>query len=159
ADNPPTQPLPPELDALLAPVHADAIFQHTVADTEHEFRLVEVDRLVVYQKFINVDHFERHSQELPTDLDPQNLIDFCFPLRQQGVLPTIYPAGNSLYIVSESSDLRPLPPGPQLLPLDPAQVGCLLNQALPRTIGAGIGLVMLFGFSLNFLHVLSVDGR
>ena len=103
-------------------MRADAVFQQNVANTAHEFRMVEVDKLIVYQKFINVDQVERHGQEMHSDLELQRLIDFCFPLCQQGPSPMIYPAGQSLYMISESSDIRPLPPGPQLLPLAPVQI-------------------------------------
>jgi hypothetical protein len=159
ADNPETRPLPLELDSLLGPVHADVVFQQAVPNTAFTFRMVEVDKLVVYQKFINVDHVEAQNDQMSLEMNPQELIDFCFPLRHQGSPPTIHPAGTSVYIISESSDMRPLPPGPQFLPLDPSQIASVMNQPLPRTISTGIGLLILFGYGLNFLHALSVDGR
>jgi hypothetical protein len=159
ADNPQTGPLPPELEALLPPVLADDVFQQTVANTAFEFRMVEVDKLVVYQKHINVEQVEQFAVGEGGELDPKSMIDLCFPLTRHSAPAMVYPAGSSLYVVSESSDIRPLAPRPQLLPLDHAQVSALLNQPPPRTVGTGVVLVLLFGYSLNFLHALSVDGR
>jgi hypothetical protein len=159
-DNAPTRPLPPEFDALLAPVRADSVFQQTVANTAYDFRLINVEECVTYQKHLDFDDVERREGLLPRELTPKDLIAFCFPLEKQTEDPQVYRAGNSMYLISESNDLRINPAGPQLVALEPDQLNLLSSgQPVPRTIAKGISLVLLFNYSLNFFHVLSVEGR
>jgi hypothetical protein len=160
ADNVPTQPLPLELESPLAAVRADDVFQQTLANAPHEFRMVELEKCVVYQKHLNLDDVERREKSLSRKPEWEELIAFCFPLEQQAVEPQIYRAGNTMYVISESNDLRLNPAGPQLVALDRNQLSTLLaGQTVPRTVAKGISLVVLFGYSLNFLHVFCIEGR
>lgn len=152
ADRPPVAPLPPALEPLLADVHADPIFQRAFAVLPAEVRLVELDRLVVCQRLINLTHVARLKERWGGPPSAGQLFRICLPY-DQGTPAFRVGRGakkDEVVFLSDSNDLRVL----ECTVLRPEEVPGF------RPLGPVAGVVgLVVGFGSNYLNVIAGEGR
>src|SRR5882672_8994530 len=66
ADNPTTLPLSDDMARIAAEEMADPVAQRIFRHVPREWRLVEIDRLVVFQKWVNQGYVEDVKAALPS---------------------------------------------------------------------------------------------
>lgn len=147
ADDPPILPLPPEMQESEAAILADARFRNAFRMTPVRIAMVELDRLVVYQKHINLAHV-REMQRRFGELAPEELFRICIPLETTGQpIRVAQTAPNSYTFVSPSRDFRYVEP----VLFDADQV---LGYEPMGTVTAVVGIVVGYGSSyLNAIHI------
>lgn len=151
ADDPPVLPLSaaaqPWLEALTRRPH----FQRTYAAVPVAFGLVELDRLLLVQHEICLEHVERRHLPANTQSDEASLLRLCLPHEPANPSMSLSHAEDALVVAhSRSMDLRFL--GAELL--RPDEVG---GPAFPGSV-AGV-LALAVGFSANCLSVIRLGGR
>jgi hypothetical protein len=152
ADDPPVQLLPEAMRPLADAVLADPQFKQAFRLVRHEIVMVELDRMVVFQKHINLMHVDAIRKRLPErELTPEELFDLCIPLDVPTVPVRIAKtAPNSFTFVSPSRDFRYVEP----VLLDPSQVSGY-DRMGPVT--AILGIVV--GYGSNYLNAIHAEGR
>jgi hypothetical protein len=151
ADGASIEPLPPALRPLAAKVEADPIFRRAFSDAEYELAVIELDRVVVSQKLVSLEHVRRLQAQLGPKPTAEALFKFCLPFDRQPPLHRASRIGEDEFaFVSESSDLRFL----EAVMLRPDQI------ADYQSVGPVAGVIALVvGFGSNYLNVLSVNDR
>jgi hypothetical protein len=150
---PRVEPLPAEMAPLVPQVQADPIFQHAFSTAPTRIAMVELDRLIVYQRTIDLAHVKRLTEQLGSAPPASDeLFRFCLPTGHAAprfrVRPV--PRDRGFVFVSESSDLRFL----ESTLLDPDQ---LREYRALGPIAGVVGLVV--GFGSNFLNVIEIENR
>jgi hypothetical protein len=151
ADFPPLQPLPPELQDLAARVRADPFFQRAFAPLPFALAVVELDRLAVRQKTVNLTQVRRIQGRLGPAPTPEAVFRLCMPFEH----PTIPPrrevlADGAHDFTSPSNDLRFL----EAVVLRPEQV---LDYHPFGPVAAVVALMV--GYGSNYLNAIAMDGR
>jgi hypothetical protein len=155
ADKPAISPLPKDISPLAQRIATDPHFLAWFTQGAPPFGYVELDRLVVYQRHIDLDHVERLAKSLMPNPTPEAIFNLCFSLEQKNPPQVVQAPRDTYYVYSESTDFRYHHP-PMPVNLDPA---LLAQQSPGGNITTGIGIAAAFGYTLNFLHVAAVDGR
>ena len=145
------RPLDPALADLAAEVKADPYFRQTFDTFPTTIELVELDRLIVFQKSVTWDFVEQLTSRIDRNPRPEELFRFCLPVGERANPVQIRQAGSRRYIFrSESTDL------------------CFQGNALFRpeqirdhaSFGPVAGVVgVVVGFGSNFLNVIRADNR
>jgi hypothetical protein len=151
ADKPEIRPLPAHLEPLREQVSKDPLFHRANRIVTAEIVMVELDRLVVYQKHINLAHVQAVKDKLGPAPSEEEIFRLCLPVdHAQPPIRTMKSGSNSYVFVSPSNDLRLL--GDTLF--GPAY---LTGQSGLGVISGIVGIVV--GFSHNFLHAIQAEGR
>ena len=151
ADKAGIAPLAASLRGLARKVKADPRYKRSFDDLPTRFAMVELDRLIVPQPHVNLDHIARLKLRLGPKRTPAALFHFCLPLDRSEADVQMRRAGANRYLFwSPSSDFRFQEP----VVLTPDQIRGY--QAF-GPIGSVIGLTV--GFGSNFLTVIKSDGR
>ena len=79
ADAPPLVPLPPELDLLRTQVLADPIYRRSFQVVPSEIAMIELDRLVVFQKYVNLEYVTRLKASLGERPSLEAIFRLCLP--------------------------------------------------------------------------------
>ena len=151
ANNPTTLPLGPQMQVLAQRVLPDPMFQRAYRFVPTDIVLVELDRLVVFQKFINlgfVETLKSSMQGQPTD---EEIARLAFGLDR--ALPSVQfmqNAPNMYSFISPSNDLRFL----EAAVGSPIQVQGLSSNGQPFAY-----IILGIGFGSNYLNALQIDGR
>lgn len=151
ADNPPVTSLPAGMEGLLAQVLADPIYLRAFSAVPAEIRVVELDRLIVRQKQINLAHVQRLKAEFGYTPSPESVFRICLPFDHP--MPDYrvgYVGDNTFVFTSVSNDIRFL----DGLALRPDQVR---DYQASGPIAGVVALVV--GFGSNFLNAISAEGR
>lgn len=151
ADNATVDELPPEMATLAIHVISDPIVVNSFNVVPTTLGLVELDRLVVYQKQINL----RYVKELRNQLGETPAHDAVFrlalpfdhPVPQVGIGRT---AGNTWVLTSPSADFRFL--GGELV--DQSQL-----TGFPMTGSPAAVMAVIVGHGSNYLNAVSAEGR
>jgi hypothetical protein len=151
ADFPPLQPLPPELQELAARIRADPFFQRAFAPLPFALAVVELDRLAVRQKTINLNQVRRLQERLGPAPTPEAVFRLCMPFEHLTIPPRSEVLPDGTYdFVSPSNDLRFL----EAVLLRPEQV----HDYHPfGPVAAVVGLMV--GYGSNYLNAIAMDGR
>jgi hypothetical protein len=151
ADHAERRELDPGLWALASEVMADPFFRQTFDTVPATIEVVELDRLVVFQKCVTWNFVARVKERIGPDPDPEALFRFCLPMGERVNPVTIRRTGSRRYVFrSDSMDLRYH--GTTLF--EPEQIR---NH---ETFGPMAGVVgMVVGFGANYLNVIRVDDR
>jgi hypothetical protein len=152
ADGAPIQPLSEDLAALRDEVLNDPVTKASFGMVPSEIGVVELDRLVVFQKQINVEYVRELRTLLGANPSDEDLFRFCLPFDRrydQGVRPSRL-AQNAWAFVSPSRDFRVL----ETVLLNPAQVPGLVVGGAPVAI---VGQVV--GYGPNYLSVIQAEDR
>lgn len=148
------QPIPQHLNKLLDEVYQDDVFKKAYGFMPYEFGIVELDKLIVYQKFINLKHVDRIKRQIEKCLSDEEIFKLCFPYNRQVSLKAGFNQqqinSNAYHFVSPSNDLRYL----DSILLQKDQI----NGYIPNGEVAGI-VAIVVGFGTNYLSAVSVDNR
>ncbi|MFL5339616.1 MAG: hypothetical protein ACJ8F7_05550 [Gemmataceae bacterium] len=151
ADDAKLSPLPPAMRRLVKHVQDDPIFTKAYSDAPVEFGMVELDRLVVSQKLVCVDHLSRLQQRLDPDPSPEQLFRFCLPFEHNPPECRAGRVSDEMFaFVSDSADLRFL----EAVMLRPEQIRGY--QAMGPIAGV---VALVVGYGSNYLNVISAKGR
>ena len=149
ADDVAVSPLPEALQLLTEQVRNEPSFQTNFRMIPTEFGIIELDRLVVYQKFINlgfVGIIKSTFPEKPTEVDVARL---AFGIDRPNAEIKQMQLGNTFGFLSTSNDFRVL----DTAILQPQQV-------LMSPNGRPVAYVTVaIGFSSNLFNVASIEGR
>lgn len=151
ADNPEILDLPSSFDSLREQVYRDPIYKRSFSIVPTSIGMVELDRLVVFQKHINLEYVRLLQNKLGQE--PPNETIFCTCLPFDHPLPPIQNlmiSNNAYVFVSPSTDLRVLEP---VL----FEQGQIINYQPSGPISGVVGIVV--GFGSNFLNAIAAEGR
>jgi len=147
----PLLPLPAELESLRAKVVADPIFKRSFQVVPSEIAMIELDRLVVFQKHINLEYVARLKRSLGDRPTKESIFRCCLPCdHPQPQVSGMRVAQNAFIYVSPSSDLRFL----EVTPLSGTQV----SGYSPQGPVSGI-VALVVGFGSNFLNAIQAEER
>jgi hypothetical protein len=151
ADSPPMEQLGPDYEPLLAEFLSDPLVRHGFNTVPTEVALVELDRLVVYQKHIDLTFVRQLKSRLGRGLTPEQVFRTCL-LHEHSQPPAkwAHMHHDSFVFMSPSNDMRFL----GALRLQP---GNLRGYPPPGDLIGIVGLAV--GFGSNFLNALYTDGR
>jgi hypothetical protein len=113
--------------------------------------VVELDRVVVFQKRIGLDHVARLAREIGKKPSPKDVFRLCLPVHRPAPPPvSAHEATNGWIFTSPSNDLRAL----DATLLRPDQISGYQSRGTNAYV-----LALMVGFSPNLLHMLHVEGR
>ena len=144
--------LDPALAGLAAQVQAHPHFRRNFDTLPTEFRMVELDRLIVDQMHVTLNHVRAVAERLGPDPDAQAVFGLCLPLDEPGAPPVhIQQLGEHRWVLRcPSTDLR----FHEARLIGPAQLHGY------EAFGAVAGVVALVaGFGCNFLSAVRVGRR
>ncbi|MFI5218951.1 MAG: hypothetical protein ACHQNT_05625 [Bacteroidia bacterium] len=150
-DNHAITAIPENLQPLLEKVKQDEIMKKSFSYIPYEFGMVDLDKLIVFQKFINLGHIERIKEGISKDMTDEKIFELCMPFNHpvpnfnvQRISP------NAFDFVSRSNDLR-------FLEARSFKKEEVINYNPQGVIAGIIGLVV--GYGSNYLNALSVNNR
>jgi hypothetical protein len=151
ADGPPIDRLSPEHTPLLAELLRSPLIRHGFNTVPTEIALVELDRLVVYQKHIDLTHATSLARSLPPTPTAADLFSICLPsdLPQPPVTWSRTHRDKFVFI-SPSNDLRFL----GVMELGREHIS---NYAPPGNVVGVVGIAV--GFGSNFLNAVYAERR
>jgi hypothetical protein len=150
-DAPHIEPLGEHLDGLRDAVFADPLFKHAFGGAHAELGIVELDRLVVYQKHINLEFVKQLKARLGPDPSEEELFRVCLPYdHPKPPIKWMRTQGGTFTFVSPSNDLRFL--GPVFLKAEN-----LCDVEPPGNLAGVIGLAV--GFGSNYLFAIQTENR
>ncbi len=151
ADYPQIAPLPPALEPLRTQVLADQMFQRSFSLVPSNIGVVELDRLVVFQKSINLTHVHRIQETLSAPPSKEEIFRICLPFdHPQPAVRGARITNNSYVFVSPSNDLRFL----ETILLEPSQI---TNYSPQGPMAGAVGLIV--GFGANYLQAIYAENR
>jgi hypothetical protein len=143
--------LPKSLESLVRRVAADPIFLRSFSAVPGQIGMVELDRLVVSQKTINLAHVDRLKEQIGPSPNLDTIFRVCLPFDHPTPSAEVTRiAKHTFEIVSDSNDLRFL----ESLALSSEQLTDY--QASGSVVGV-IGAVV--GYGSNYLNALACEGR
>jgi hypothetical protein len=151
ADSPGQLPLPAGMETLAQRVMAEPMFQQAYRFVPTRIALVELDRLVVFQKFINLGFVEALKASLTTPPTDEDVARLAFGIER--VAPQVQfmqNAPNVYSAVSRSNDFRFL----EARVVAPAQVPTIPSSGRPFAY-----IVLELGFGSNYLNAVQAEGR
>jgi hypothetical protein len=132
-------------------VVADPVHQQAYRFVPTRIALVELDRLVVFQKFINLGFVTTLKGSLPTPPTDEDVARLAFGLdRPAPQVQFMQQAPNVYSAISPSNDFRFL----EAKVVAPAQIPGLSSSGRPLAC-----IVLTIGFGSNYLNALEVEGR
>jgi len=151
ADNPVIAPLGGHLESLRDEVLNDPLFQQAFGTLPADIAVVELDRLVVYQKHVNLDYVPHVQSRLGSAPSEEDVFRVCLPFdHPQPVVRWMRSHHNTYVFFSPSNDLR-------FLDSAVLDFGQILGYAAPGAVSAVVALVV--GFGSNFLNAIHVENR
>lgn len=150
ADNQSVLPLHDDLAQL-----AERLAQHPVTTTSFallpfEIGMVELDRLVVYQKHINLRFVRELQASLGSEPSPEDLFKFTLPTEPAHPPFRVQRQNNGWVFQSLSQDFRVL----DAPLLRPDQLRGYISSGFPAAVAA-----VIVGYGSNFLQAARVEGR
>ena len=151
ADDPPMSSLGSEYEPLLIEFLKDPLVRHHFNTVPTDVALVELDRLVVYQKHIDVTFAGRLESELGPAPSRERIFRTCLPYdHPQPPVQWSQVRRDAFVFVSPSNDLR-------FLGALPLQSGNIARYPQPGTLVGVVGLAV--GFGINFLNAVYAERR
>ena len=151
ADGAATTPLGPEYEPLLLELFQDQLIRNGFNTVPTDIALVELDKLVVYQKHIDLPFAQQRASRLGPIPDRAAVFRICLP-HDHPSPPVAWTRvhGNTFVFVSPSNDLRSL--GSVRLDAGQLEAG--------RFSGSVVGVAgVAIGFGSNFLNAIACEGR
>jgi hypothetical protein len=151
ADETPVLPVPEHLHELADAALQDPSLQQSYALLPVAIQMVELDRLVVYQKAINLGQVARIKSRLGTGPSDEDVFRVCFPLDRSFDPPWGAQQGaNGWTFVSPSNDFRVL----GVNAVHPSQVMGDHVQGSPVAV-----MTIAVGYGINLLAAARIEGR
>lgn len=150
ADDPPRLPLGPEYEPLLIELLKDPLVRNGFNTVPTEVALVELDRLVVYQKNIDLTYAAQLAGRLGHTLGWEQVFRTCLPYDHPAP-PVKWSRmhGDTFVFMSPSNDLRFL----GALSLQGRQI----DHPPPGALAGVVGLAV--GFGSNFMNAVYAEKR
>jgi len=151
ADDAPIVQMGPEYTPLLSELLRDPLIRHGFNSVPTEVALVDLERIIVYQRHIDLGHVARLERELPPELSREQIFRLCLP--HDHPLPPVRwsrTPRDKFVFVSPSNDLRFL------------GIMSLKSRDIPDTPHPGVlvGVVgIAVGFGSNFLNAVYAERR
>lgn len=143
--------VPPELTDAVEALLADPAYQSAFDIVSTTFGMVELDRLVVCQKHINLAYVRELQASLPDRPTLQEIFDFCMSPREARPPVQAQQVGQNAFVfVSPSTDFRFL--GSDLMRPDQAP-GIGANGHPTSIVGIPVG------YGSNYLSAVNIEGR
>lgn len=151
ANGPERRPLDASFEPLAAEVRAQASFRRGFDALPTRFEMVELDRLMVFQKHVSATFVHALAARLGSAPEPRTLFTFCMPLGERDCPVQMRREGPGRYVLRcESTDFRYLES--RLLRPDELRA--------PDVAGPVAGVVALMvGFGPNFLNAIALGKR
>jgi len=150
-ENPPLLDLPAEMCGPRDRLLRNDAFQRTLAVIPLDVKMVELDRLIVPQKYLDLLRVRQLREEIETLRDPRALFDFCMPLdRPREAVRWIRTSSDSFVFASPSHDLRYL----DVAVFDPQRFA---NPSVSGLVAETIGLMV--GYSVNCVAAMHAQNR
>jgi hypothetical protein len=152
SDDPSVGSIPHSLHALRDRVLADPMVQRTFAVIPFQIGVVELDRMVVYQKYINLAYVEELNGLIGPTPSEGDVFQFCLPTDRRHD-PQVHGGRigpNAWSFSSPSTDFRVL----DLMLLQPMAISGFETSGAAVVV-AGVAV----GYGSNFLSALRVEGR
>jgi hypothetical protein len=150
ADNPPIRPLGPEYESLLLELLGDPLIQHGFNTVPTDVALVELDRLVVYQKHIDLTYARQLAARLGQPSEAQVFRTCLLHDHDEPPVKWSRVRHDRFVFVSPSNDLRFL----GAAPLERDQI-----KDYPER-GKFVGMVgIAIGLGSNFLNAVYAEKR
>jgi hypothetical protein len=139
------------LDALSKAAFSDPFFSRNYSLMPASLGVVELDKLVVFQKQINLTYAKQLEAALVKPATPEAVFRFCLPL-DHPITPVRSGriAANQFLFYSDSTDFRVL----DATVLTPAEVG---THQFDGPVAGVVGVAL--GFGPNFVSVVEAEGR
>ncbi len=151
ADDPPLGDPPADLQPLIAEVVANPVFQHAFRLLPTSVRMVELDRLVVFQKFINLAYINQLKETIGPNPTPERVLQTALPVNpQHPPVQMMQNTPNTFTFLCPSNDFRFL----ETQFLEPANIKGLASTGFPRFV-----LSLAIGFGSNLLNVIQAENR
>jgi len=151
ADGPPIGKLGPEYEPLLREFLKDPLVRHGFNTVPTEVAIVELDRLVVYQKHIDLTHVRQLQSKLGPAPSREQLFRTCLPYdHPQPPVKWCRVHRDKFVFVSPSNDLRFL----GTMSLEPSNIA---DYPPPGSLAGVVGLAV--GFGSNFVNAVYADNR
>ena len=143
--------LDPRLEPLRAQVLRDPLFHHAFHVLPTEIGVVELDRLVIFQRHINLGFVRQLKERLGPAPSDAAVFTFCLPVdHPQPPIRWLRSRSDVFVFVSPSNDMRFL----DSVVLQPGQIA---GYPPSGAVSGVVGLVV--GFGSNFLNVIHVENR
>jgi hypothetical protein len=151
ADDPPVGTLADSLVPLAESLMSDPVYRQAYRFVPTDVGVVDLNRIVVFQKFINLSYVDELKRRLGSTPSPEAVFRFALPLQpEQPQFHMMQNAPNMYTLVSPSTDFRFV--GNQIL--QPQNVRSFESDGRPVAV---LGLAV--GYGSNFLNVLQVENR
>jgi hypothetical protein len=152
SDAPGTRPLDPEFAPFAAAVEAHPAYRGTFDTLPTRLAMVELDRLVVFQHHVVLDHVEAVKARLGRRPSPEAVFRLCHPLdRPAPAVEARRLSSRRWSFTSEAPDFRFHEAALLAAAAPPGRRRCL------GPVGGVLGVVL--GFGANFLNAIESDGR
>ena len=129
---------------------SDPVYRHAYRFVPTDVGVVDLNRIVVFQKFINLSYVDELKRRLGSTPSPEAVFRFALPLQPEQRIHMMQNAQNMYTLVSPSTDFRFV--GNQIL--RPQDVPTFESDGRPVAV---LGLAI--GYGSNFLNVLHVENR
>jgi len=150
-DNPPVAVLAESFRPLAEAVIADPVYKRDYRFVPTDIAVIDLNRVVVFQKFINLSYVEELKLRLGSAPSPEAVFRLALPLQpEQPQFQMMQNAHNMYTLVSTSTDFRFL----EAQIVQPQLVPSLGSTGRPVAV---LGLAI--GYGSNFLNVLHVENR
>jgi len=151
ADHPPIGTLDSRLEPLRDELLKDPLIVHGFNSVPTNIAMVELDRMVVYQKHIDLAYVRRLKEKLGPSPTEEEIFRICLPFDHPRPPIKWSRAHQNTYVfVSLSNDLR-------FLGAMPLQAGHITDYPPPGTLAGVVGLAV--GFGSNFLNAIYAENR
>jgi len=151
ADNPPIHKMGTEYEPLLIEFLKDPLVQHSFNTVPTEVAFVELDRLVVYQKHIDLTFIRQLERKLGPMLTEEQIFRTCLPYdHPQPPVKWSRMRRNSYVFMSPSNDLR-------FLGAMPMKSENIKVSSPPGNLVGVVGLAV--GFGTNFMNAIYAEKR
>jgi hypothetical protein len=151
ADHPPIGRLDARLETARNELLKDPLIVHGFNTVPTNFVMVELDRLVVYQKHIDLAHVCRVKSKLGPAPSDEDIFRLCLPaVHPQPPMKWSRVHNDTYVFMSPSNDLR-------FLRVMPLQAHNITQYPPPGTLAGVVGIAV--GFGSNFLNAIHVDNR
>ena len=151
ADDPAMSSLGPEYEPLLIELLKDPLVRHGFNTVPTDVAMVELDRLVVYQKHIDLTFARRLETELGPAPSREQVFRACLPYdHPQPPVQWSQVHRDAFVFVSPSNDLR-------FLGAMPLRAGHIARYPPPGSVVGVVGLAV--GFGTNFLNAVYAERR
>jgi hypothetical protein len=145
--------LPRDVEPVIRKISAEPSFQKSFSMLPMSFGMVEIDKLVAGQRYVNLDYVAKLLKSLPSDPNLVDLIEFCFAKTPDVAPPAELQLGPNVYSYrSDTTDFRFLGGFPK--PLSKEDLEAAVAGGLPVA-----GIILLVGYGSSAINAFRVGQR